>query len=74
MLYFDSNFGEICSYGSIWQRDNVVSSEYSVSYLWQVIIQTNNGLVYWRICATLGVGELYPVNSDLNCMTSILSI
>ena len=51
---FDSNFTEVCSYVSNWQYpssgwDNVLAPNRR-----QAIISTNDGLVCWRIYASLG--------------------
>ena len=58
LLYLDSNFTEVCSQGSIWQYASV-GSDNGFAPIWrQAIIWTNDGQVYWRIYASLGLGEL----------------
>ena len=54
LLYFDSNFIEICSQGPSWQKPSTDSDNGLVMNKRQAIIWTNDSLVWWRIYASHG--------------------
>ena len=58
VLYFDSNFTEVCSKGSNWQQVSTGSGNGLVLNRWQAITWTNAGPVHWHIYAALGTDEL----------------
>ena len=55
-----SNFTEICSHESNWQKDNISSGKGLAPNKRKVITWTNDDPVYWRICAALRGDELNP--------------
>ena len=57
-MYFDSNFTEVCSKGSNWQKVNIGSSNGMALNRRQAITWTNADPVHRRIYAALGWGEL----------------
>ena len=64
MKFFNSkqHFIELCSLGCNWQYALIGLDIGLVPNRWQAIIWTNDGLVYWRIYASLGLNELNERN------------
>ena len=58
LLYSNSNFTEICSYGFNYQYANIGSDNGLSPSRWQAIIWTNDSLVYWCIYVSLSFNEL----------------
>ena len=52
-LYFDSNFIEVCSWRSIWQKSNISLDDGLVANRRQAIIWTNADTIHWRKCVAL---------------------
>ena len=50
VLYFVSNFSEVCSKGSNWQYPNIGVDNGLAPNRWQAIIWNNADPIYWRIC------------------------
>ena len=64
LLYFDSNFTEVCSLGFKSQWAIIGSDNGLVPTRRQAFIWANGGLVHWRIYASFGLNELtISVNS-----------
>ena len=59
----DSDFTDFFSCVTNWQKSGIGSDNGLAHIRGQAIIWTNNGLIYWRIYASLGlndqVGKLY---------------
>ena len=47
----------MCSSRSNWQYGSICKDNCLVPIRWQAIIWASDGLVYWRICASLGLNE-----------------
>ena len=58
-IIFCSNFIEICSQGPI------NSNPALVQIMYQATVWTNDGLVYWRMYALHGFGDLITVHSRM---------
>ena len=58
IVFFNSNFTEICSQRSNYQYASIGSDNDLVPNRWKAIIWTKVGLVYWCIYASLGLNEL----------------
>ena len=58
LLYFESDFTEVCSLRSNWQLISIGTGNGLASNRWQAIIWTNDGLVYWRISASVLLDDL----------------
>ena len=58
VLYFDSNFTDICSKGSNWQSPSIGLDNGLAPNRRQAIIWTNANPIHWRIYAALGGDEL----------------
>ena len=71
LLYFDSNFTEICSQVSNWQYVCVGSGNGLAPNRRQANIWTNAGPVYWRIYAVLGGDELMKINRRWNLLSNL---
>ena len=54
VLYFDSNFTEVCSQGSNWQQPSIGSDNGLAPNRRQAIIWTNVDPIHWHIYAALG--------------------
>ena len=61
-LHFDWNFTEVCSQGSIEQYASIGSDNGLAPNRRQAIIWTNDGLIWWRIYASLGLNELVLIS------------
>ena len=66
VLYFDSNFTEICSLVSNWQEVSIGSGNGVAPSRWQAITWTNADQVHQRIYATLGGDEVRRVAVVIN--------
>ena len=58
LMYFHSNFTEICSQGSSWQQPSIGSDNGLALKMRQAIISANADPVHWRICVAPGGDEL----------------
>ena len=58
LLYFDSNFTEMCSQWSNWQQTSIGSDNDLAPNGRQAIIWTNDALIHWRKYAWLNLVEL----------------
>ena len=73
VLYFDSNFTEVCSQESNEQYSSIGLDNGLAPIRLQAIIWTNEDPVHWRLYAALGGDELidYYINALL-CVHSLL--
>ena len=60
VLYFDSNFTEVCSLGSNWQQPSIGLDHGLALNRRQAIIWTNADPIHWSIYASIG-GDEYMV-------------
>ena len=58
LLDFKWYFVELCYLGSNWQYVSTGLDNGLVPNKWQAISWSSDGLVYWRIYASLGLNEL----------------
>ena len=67
ILYFDSYFTDVCSYGSNWQYVCIGSGNGFVPNRQQVITWTNDNPFHWHIYTSLGGDELGNLMMFLLC-------
>ena len=75
LLYFVSNFNEICHKSSSSHWASICSNNDLTTSKWQTIVWTNGGLVYWRINASIHYGDVRmgPIASQITSLTIVYS-